>query len=115
MPEKRLERILERLDLTIDYAVKMPLAFMHSRGDAENFIVQMLGIRAIACGSSFEKMGWTEWLAGRYPETASPDRAIYKTTEHKYPHDDAARAKMFTEEMEVMVRELKEEMDNGKE
>jgi len=112
---QRLKGVVKQLDRTIAYAVKMPLAFMRSRADVENFVVQMLGIRAIAFGIPFEKMGWKDWLAKRYPEIPEPDRDIEEATLRKYPHDDVARSKMFTEEMKAMVHELKQEMEGCRE
>lgn len=107
---ERLEAIVYRIDITLTYAVKLPLAFMHERGDVENFIMQMLGIRAIALGSAFERVDTRGWLAKRYPEIPGPIRCVNEATKRKYPHDDVARSRMFTEDMGAMVLDLKAAM-----
>lgn len=110
---QRLRAVLEHIDSMLEYTVKMPFAFMKCRKDAETFTRHMLTLRAKGFGASIDR-AWQAWIDKRYPEIQDPiARSVTEAVLLKYPHDEIQRMEMYTEEMTLLVRAMKGEIESG--
>lgn len=108
---QRLQQVVAHIDNLLQYMVKMPLAFMKCRKDAETFTQHMLVIRAKALGASIDE-AWQMWIQKRYLEIEDPVmRSVTEAGLRRYPHDEVQRDRFYLEEMAKLVYAMKKEME----